>query len=155
GRTVSNITGSSAQINWTTSEPATSQVEYGLTTSYGSSTTLDPTLVTSHSVQVTGLAPNTTYNYRIHTIDAAGNERASNNGTFKTAAVADTVPPSAPTGLAATAVSTTQINLSWNPSTDNVGVTGYQILRGGTQVGTSTSTTFSDTGLSPSTAYSY
>jgi chitodextrinase len=155
GRTVSNITGGSAQINWTTSEPATSRVEYGLTTSYGSSTTLDPTLVTSHSVQVTGLAPNTTYNYLIHTIDAAGNERVSNNGTFKTGAVADTVPPSAPTGLAATAVLTTQINLSWNASTDNVGVTGYQILRNGTQVGTSTTTSFSDTGLSPSTTYSY
>src|SRR5262245_11874324 len=155
GRTVSNITGSSAQINWTTSEPATSQVEYGLTTSYGSSTTLDPTLVTSHSVQVTGLAANTTYNYRIHTIDAAGNERVGNNGTFKTGAVADTVPPTAPTGLAATAISAAQINLSWNASTDNVGVTGYQILRNGTQVGTSTTTSFSDTGLSPSTTYSY
>ena len=68
---------------------------------------------------------------------------------------ADTVPPSTPTGLIASAVSATQINLSWNPSTDNVGVTGYQILRGGTQIGTSTTTTFSNTGLSPNTAYSY
>ena len=153
GRTATNITGSSAQITWTTNEPATSRVEYGLTTAYGSSTTLDPTLVTAHSVALTGLAPNTTYNYRVRSIDAAGNERVSANSTFKTAAAADTVPPSTPTGLTATAVSATQINLSWNPSTDNVGVTGYQIFRNGTQVGTSTTTTFSDTGLSPKHAH--
>ena len=65
------------------------------------------------------------------------------------------MPPSTPTGLTATAISATQINLSWNASTDNVAVTGYQVFRNGAQVGTSTTTTFSDTGLSPSTPYSY
>ena len=155
GRTATNITGSSAQITWTTNEATTSRVEYGLTTSYGSLTTLDATLVTAHSVALTGLVPNTTYNYRVRSIDAAGNEAISANSTFKTTAVADTIPPSTPTGLTATAVSATQINLSWNASTDNVAVTGYQIFRNGTQVGTSTTTTFSDTGLLPNTTYSY
>jgi glucose/arabinose dehydrogenase/chitodextrinase len=155
GRTATNITGSSAQISWTTNEAATSRVEYGLTTSYGSLTTLDATLVTAHSVALTGLVPNTTYNYRVRSIDAAGNEAISANSTFRTAAASDTIPPSTPTGLTATAVSATQINLSWNASTDNVAVTGYQIFRNGTQVGTSTTTTFGDTGLSPSTPYSY
>src|ERR1700733_11231156 len=51
----------------------------------------------------------------------------------------DTTPPSVPTGLSATAVSSTQINLSWTASTDNVGVTGYDVFRNGTQVGTSIS----------------
>ena len=74
GRTATNITGNSAQITWTTNEAATSRVEYGLTTSYGSLTPLDPTLVTAHSVALTGLAPSTTYNYRVRSIDAAGNE---------------------------------------------------------------------------------
>ena len=155
GRTATNITGSSAQITWTTNEAATSRVEYGLTTSYGSLTTLDATLVTAHSVALTGLAPNTTYNYRVRSIDAAGNEAISANSTFKTTAAADSIPPSTPTGLTATAVSATQINLSWNASTDNVAVTGYQVFRNGAQVGTSTTTAFSDTGLSPSTSYSY
>ena len=155
GRTATNITGSSAQITWTTNEAATSRVEYGLTTGYGSLTTLDATLVTAHSVALTGLVPNTTYNYRVRSIDAAGNEAISANSTFKTTAVADTIPPSTPTGLTATAVSATQINLSWNASTDNVAVTGYQIFRNGTQVGTSTATAFGDTGLSPNTTYSY
>ena len=94
GRTATNITGSSARITWTTNEAATSRVEYGLTTSYGSSTTLDSTLVTAHSVAMTGLAPNTTYNYRVRSIDAAGNQQVSANSTFKTAAAADTMPPS-------------------------------------------------------------
>lgn len=154
-QSATNLTGSTAQINWTTNEAATSRVEYGLTTSYGSSTTLDPALVTAHSVALSGLAPNTTYNYRVRSIDAAGNERIGTNGTFATAAVADTTPPSAPTGLTATAVSSTQINLSWTASTDNVAVTGYQIFRAGSQIGTSTTTTFNNTGLSPNTTYSY
>ncbi|MGE5529281.1 MAG: Ig-like domain-containing protein [Patescibacteria group bacterium] len=67
----------------------------------------------------------------------------------------DTEPPTAPTNLTATAVSSSQIDLSWTASTDNVGVAGYQVFRGGEQVGTSTTTTFSDTGLSPGTTYSY
>ena len=57
--------------------------------------------------------------------------------------------------LVATAINTSQINLSWTASTDNVGVTGYKIFRGGVQVGTATTNSYSDTGLSPSTAYTY
>lgn len=70
-------------------------------------------------------------------------------------ATTDTQAPTAPTNLNTTVTSNTQINLNWTASTDNVGVTGYQIFRGGTQVGTSTATTFNDTGLTASTAYSY
>ena len=68
---------------------------------------------------------------------------------------ADTTPPSVPTGLAATAVSDTQVNLSWAASTDNVGVTGYKVFRNGAQVGTATNTSYQDTGLSGGTTYSY
>ena len=76
---------------------------------------------------------------------------------FKAAGSAppDTTPPSVPTGLTATAVSSSQINLAWNASTDNVGVTGYRVYRGGTQIASVSSTTYSDTGLTPSTTYSY
>jgi len=72
------------KVTWNTDEPATSQVEYGLTTSYGSLTPLDPTLVTSHSVTVTGLARRTTYHYRVRSKDAAGNESVSGDYTVKT-----------------------------------------------------------------------
>jgi uncharacterized repeat protein (TIGR01451 family) len=67
----------------------------------------------------------------------------------------DTVPPSSPLNLNATGVSASQINLTWSPSSDNVGVAGYQIYRGGTQVGTSWTTSFADTGLSPQTTFTY
>jgi fibronectin type 3 domain-containing protein/azurin len=74
----------------------------------------------------------------------------------------DTTPPTAPTGLGATAASASQINLSWTASTDNVGVTGYQVERcqnagcsNFAQVATPTGTTFQDTGLLASTPYSY
>jgi len=74
----------------------------------------------------------------------------------------DTTPPTAPTSLGATPVSVSQINLSWTAATDNVGVTGYQVERcqsagcsNFAQVGTSTGTTFNDTGLQASTPYRY
>jgi hypothetical protein len=67
----------------------------------------------------------------------------------------DTIPPSTPTNLQAVTISTSQINLSWNVSTDNVGVTGYRIYRDGSQISTTANTTYQDTGLSPSTTYMY
>jgi len=67
----------------------------------------------------------------------------------------DPTPPSAPTNLTANPASSTQVNLSWTASTDNVGVTGYKIYRNGGQIGTSTSTTYSDTTVQPATTYSY
>ena len=68
---------------------------------------------------------------------------------------ADTTPPTAPGSLTATAASPTQVNLAWAASTDNVGVNGYRILRGGTQIGTSTTTNYSDPSALASTMYSY
>src|SRR5271165_5113364 len=75
----------------------------------------------------------------------------------------DTTPPTAPSALVATASSSTQIDLTWTASTDNVGVTGYRIERCSgagcssfAQVATTTTATnFSDTALAASTSYSY
>ena len=82
--------------------------------------------------------------------------------TFSASSSGDTTPPTAPSNLTATAASASQINLAWTASTDNVGVTGYLVERcsgaGCTnfaQIGTPTSTSFSDTGLTASTSYSY
>ena len=69
--------------------------------------------------------------------------------------VLDLTAPSTPTSLQATAASTSQINLSWNASTDDVGVTGYMIYRDGALITTTANTTYEDTGLNPSTTYSY
>ncbi|HEV2210257.1 MAG TPA: hypothetical protein VG167_15880, partial [Verrucomicrobiae bacterium] len=67
----------------------------------------------------------------------------------------DTTPPSVPIGFFATPVSSSQINLAWMASTDNVGVVGYLIYRGGTLIATTASTNYSDTNLTASTNYSY
>jgi RHS repeat-associated protein len=70
----------------------------------------------------------------------------------------DRTAPSPPAGLTAAAVSTNQVNLAWSASTDNVGVQGYRLYRNGTylsSIGPIGSTTFSDTGLTSGTAYTY
>lgn len=67
----------------------------------------------------------------------------------------DVTAPSIPTDLGASPISNTQIDLSWNASTDNIGVVGYRIFRDGGLVATTTSTSFSDTGLTPLTTYTY
>ncbi len=59
----------------------------------------------------------------------------------------DNQPPTTPTNLTATATSSSQIQLSWTASTDNVGVAGYIIYRNGARAGISPSTTYNDTGL--------
>lgn len=76
-----NLTASSATITWTTDELSDSQIQYGPTTSYGFSTTLDKSLVTSHSQNITGLQPNTLYYYNVMSKDAAGN--VANSGDYK------------------------------------------------------------------------
>jgi chitodextrinase len=86
------ITANAAAITWTSNEPSTSRVEYGLTTSYSQTTPLDTVLVTAHAVSLSNLTASTTYYYRVRSIDAAGNEAISANQTFQTVAVPDTTP---------------------------------------------------------------
>jgi chitodextrinase len=92
--------------------------------------------------------------------------RADTNAVFDSTTIqasssSDTTPPTAPTGLTATAPTSHQINLSWTASSDNVGVTGYEIWRGpagGTlsKIATiGTGTTYSDTTVAASTSYDY
>lgn len=115
--------------------------------------------VTSYSDAT--LSANTTYSYQVQAFDAAGNKSAaSSKVSVTTPKVADSQPPTKPTGLSATAVSQTQINLTWTPSTDNIGVTSYDIYRatgtGDPQlVGNSPTASFGDSNLTASTTYAY
>src|SRR5207245_9554946 len=93
-----------------------------------------------------------------HTLSAVATDLLGGTWTSDPVAVTvfnDTTPPSVPTGLTASAVSSSQINLSWTASSDNVGVSGYRVFRGGTQIATTSTTSYANTGLSPSTTYSY
>jgi hypothetical protein len=85
---VSDITDTSAVITWTTNEPSDSQVQYGLTTSYGSTTPLDATLVVSHQQAISSLTPDTLYHFRARSRDAAGNLGNSTDLTFTTGTAA-------------------------------------------------------------------
>ncbi|MBK9225439.1 MAG: fibronectin type III domain-containing protein [Flavobacterium sp.] len=80
----------------------------------------------------------------------------SNANFTITAAATDTTAPTAPTSLTASGTTQTTTNLSWTASTDNVGVTGYDVYQGATLKGsTTTATTFAVSGLSASTAYTF
>ncbi|CAH1208194.1 hypothetical protein PAECIP111893_02856 [Paenibacillus plantiphilus] len=104
----------------------------------------------------TGLTAATSYTYTVKANDAAGNlSGASNEVTVVTNNGVDTQAPSVPAGLASTGKTDTTVSLSWTASTDNVGVTGYDILRNGVKVGTSATTSFTDTGLTEETTYNY
>ncbi|GAA4275133.1 hypothetical protein GCM10022258_44290 [Aquimarina gracilis] len=70
-------------------------------------------------------------------------------------ATADTQAPTAPTALAATSVTETTLTLNWTASTDNVGVTGYDVYQGSSVLGTVTNTTANVTGLTANTAYQF
>jgi hypothetical protein len=87
---VSSTTESGATITWTTDTPASSQVNYGTTTSYGSSSAYDGTPKTSHSVALTGLDEITTYEVQV----ASGNATATTTATttFTTSSTASSTP---------------------------------------------------------------
>ena len=106
---------------------------------------------------VTGLNPNTGGNlFTVTAVDNAGNESAKSveyYGTTKPSA--DTTAPSVPTNVVAASKTDKTINLTWTASTDNVAVTGYEVYRGNVKIGTSTTASYADSGLTANTAYSY
>ncbi len=112
---------------------------------------------------VTSLVPGDgTYNFVLAGTSSDGVDFSSREATNKpqlvvtTAAPGDVTNPSDPTGLGAVAISSGRVDLSWTASTDNVGVTGYEIFRNGTLLPpVGAVTTFADTTVAPSTAYTY
>src|SRR5260221_4967320 len=108
---------------------------------------------TSTSFADTSLLPGFTYSYTVAARDAAGN--VSPESASASATTIDTIAPSTPTGLVATAAGGSVVNLTWSASTDNIGVTGYIVKRNGAQGATPITTSHSCTGLSDATTYSY
>src|SRR6266699_2789753 len=128
-----NVTTTGAAVDWQTNVPATSQVEYGTTTAYGSTTTVDSTMVTSHQQGLSSLKPGTLYHYRVHSTDASNNSVASNDLTLTTAA--DTTPPTVSISSPVNGVTVSgTITVTANAS-DNVGVASVQFLLDGANLG--------------------
>jgi chitodextrinase len=104
---------------------------------------------------VPGLACSTSYSFAVSAYDAAGNHSAktSVNATTAQCGAGDGVSPSTPTGLTKVGASATVISISWSASSDNIGVAGYGVYRGGTLVSTTSSTSTTVTGLTCGTSY--
>ena len=132
--TALSITTSGATITWTTDEASDSQVDYGLTTAYGSTSALNTTKVTSHSVALSGMSGNTTYHYRVRSRDAAGNLALSGDFSLTTLAGDTTSPTVAISAPSAGATVGGIVTVTANAS-DNVGVAGVQFKLDGAPLG--------------------
>ena len=155
------VSGTQINLNWTASTDNVGVTRYlvercqgTVCTSFGQ---VGTSTTTSYSDTSLGAG---SYSYRARATDAAGNLSGYSN--LATGAIADTTPPTAPSNLATAAVGSTQINLTWTASSDNVGVTEYLVERcqgagcaSFGQIGTSTSTSYNDTGLTANTIHSY
>ena len=138
-------TASSVGLSWTASTGgATGYTIYRNGTQIGTSTT---TTYTDSTV-----SPSTTYQYTVDAYNGAGTHSAQSSPALSVTTPA-TAPPSVPTGLSAPTDTASSVGLSWTASTG--GATGYTIYRNGTQIGTSTTTTYTDSTVSPSTTYQY
>lgn len=154
----SSTTSTTATITWTTDELSNSQVQYGLTTSYGSSSTLSTTLTTAHNVGLSGLAANTLYHYRVLSSDAAGNLSMSTDRTFTTAPSDVTAPVLSAIQTGMTTASSVRITWTTNEAADTQveygPTTGYGTLST-LDTALSTGHAVDVAGLAASTTYHY
>lgn len=133
--------GQSSTLSWSVSgnPPSTISIS-GVGVVLGSSITVSPTQTTTYILTAT---------------NSQGSATANTSVTVTASPAPDTSHPSVPVNLSATSISASQINLSWSASSDNIGVIGYRVYRNDFQIGTSTTNSYSDIGLSASTQYSY
>ncbi|MFD0588107.1 fibronectin type III domain-containing protein [Paenibacillus sp. GCM10027627] len=136
-------------LSWS---PATDNVGVtGYTVSYGTNSVN----VTGTTAMIMGLAPNTEYTFTVKAKDQAGNVSAASNAvTQRTTMELDVNPPTVPSNLQATSVTSNSVTLSWGPSSDNVAVIGYLVNNGSTTV-TSQGTSFVVSGLAAGTTYTF
>lgn len=138
---------SSVQLNWSASTDNVDVTGYELSRDGSVITT-----ATGLSYTDNDLPPATPYTYIVRALDGSGN--ASEPVQISTSTLADTQKPTAPTVLEALP-GLFSVSLSWNASSDNLGVTGYQIKRNGALLATVPGTGYADSGLAAETTYTY
>ena len=149
--TASGTTQTTTNLSWSGATDNVGVTGYDV---YRGATLLGSTASTTYAV--TGLTASTAYSFTVRAKDAAGNiSVASNTVNITTLTPADTTAPTAPTNLTASGTTQTTTSLSWTASTDNVGVTGYDVYQGASLLGTVTSTSANITGLTAATAYTF
>jgi chitodextrinase len=150
GLSTSGATATSISVSWLASNDDTGIAGYGI---YLGGVAAGET--PSNAYTLNGLTCGTTYSISVDAYDAAGNRSSRTTTTGSTIAcpAPDTTVPSVPTGLTKTGSTTTTVSLTWNASTDNVGVAGYKVYRNGVVVGTTAGTTYTVSGLACGTSY--
>ncbi len=147
---VSNIGVTTATVTWGASSDDHSVAGYEV--SLNGTKVAD---VTGNSISLTGLTEDTAYSVSVKAKDDAGQLSAASDATsFRTAKAADTQAPSAPGTPTGTSTSNS-ITLNWAASTDNVGVTGYDVFQGASKVASVTGTTATISGLTADTSYTF
>src|SRR6202011_1805549 len=148
------ITTTSAVITWTSSNPADSRVDYGLTTTYGASAT-NASHVSSHSMTLTGLTPNTTYHFKVTSVDGFAQSASSADASFATLSL----PALQLTVIQAGSITTTSATVTWTSSNAADSRVDYGLTSSyGTFVTNASSVTSHSmtlTGLTANTAYHY
>jgi glucose/arabinose dehydrogenase len=149
---VSALTCRTATLSWTASTDAVGVAFYDV---YHDGQLMKSVPGTALSTSVT-VNPGAVWGFYINARDAAGNVSQASSTTTATIpqCTTDTQAPTVPTGLSGTATGTS-VALRWNASTDNVGVTAYDVYRADTKVGSTAGLTFTDSGLTATTAYRY
>jgi chitodextrinase len=143
---------SSVALSWNASTDDTGVVGYYVYRNGVKLITAVP--ITANSYTDVGLSGGATYNYFVLAYDASGNT-SDRSQTAVATVIFDVTPPSTPVRLTTTPISPSEIDLSWQPSTDNLRVAGYYVYRDGYQIANVTSTSYADTGGAPQTTYLY
>jgi fibronectin type 3 domain-containing protein len=121
----------------------------------GGETVLTTTSGPTTSFTDTGVGAGATYYYQVSAVNSVGEGPRSGERSATTPATGDSIAPSTPYNMTTLLTGTTQVVIDWANSTDNVGVTGYQVYRDGSFVGTVTTSWFIDSDLAASTTHTY
>lgn len=144
----SNVTLTSATLTWEASTDNVDVVGYDV---YEGTSLVEST--TNTTLDLTGLIMSSSYTYSVKAKDAAGNVSEAVEITFMT--LNDTDAPTAPSSLSVSAITLTSATLTWDASTDNIGVVGYDVYQGAALVSSVTNTYLDIVGLSIDTSYMY
>ncbi len=148
GLNASNITETTVDLSWSLATDNVGVTGYDI---YKNGTLEASTTGTNYTV--TGLDVVTSYNFYIVAKDGAGNTSAPS--TTITVITVDDTAPNAPSNLAASNTTQTTTDLTWNVSTDNVGVTNYTIFKDGVLEASTTSNSYTVSNLISNTNYSF
>jgi C1A family cysteine protease/chitodextrinase/putative hemolysin len=145
----SNITMTSVDLDWNASTDNVGVIGYDV---YQNGSLLTATTNTYYNVS--GLNSGASYSYYVIAKDAIGNESAA-SVTVNITTLTDTEAPTVPANISSSSITSNSVALNWSSSTDNVGVTGYDVYKDGAYIASTSATSYNATGLSIATTYTF